>query len=55
MEYILGIKKSKKITKNTENQKYESLSFTFFPHPRMVLQEHSDIKLLNTIDEKIDF
>ena len=44
----------KKITKNTENQKYESLVLTFFPHPRMVLQEHSDIKLLNTINEKID-
>lgn len=38
----------------TENQQYESLVLTFFPHPRMVLQEHSDIKLLNTIDEKID-
>ena len=44
----------KKITKNTENQKYESLVLTFFPHPRMVLQEHSGIKLLNTINEKID-
>ena len=44
----------KKITKNTESQKYESLVLTFFPHPRMVLQEHSDIKLLNTINEKID-
>lgn len=44
----------KKLTKNTENQKYESLVLTFFPHPRMVLQEHSDIKLLNTINEKID-
>lgn len=44
----------KKITQNTENHKYESLVLTFFPHPRMVLQEHSDIKLLNTIDEKID-
>lgn len=44
----------KKITKNTENEKYESLVLTFFPHPRMVLQEHSDIKLLNTIDEKIE-
>ncbi|MFV8335023.1 bifunctional riboflavin kinase/FAD synthetase [Flavobacterium sp. RSP29] len=43
----------KKLTQNTENQKYESLVLTFFPHPRMVLQEHSDIKLLNTIDEKI--
>ena len=37
-----------------EPEKYESLVLTFFPHPRMVLQEHSDIKLLNTIDEKID-
>lgn len=43
----------KKITQNTENSKYESVVLTFFPHPRMVLQEHSDIKLLNTIEEKI--
>lgn len=26
---------------------------TFFPHPRMVLQKDSDIKLINTIDERI--
>ncbi len=26
---------------------------TFFPHPRMVLQEQSEIRLLNTIDERI--
>ena len=26
---------------------------TFFPHPRMVLQKDSGLKLLNTIDEKI--
>ena len=31
---------------------HESLILTFFPHPRMVLQEGSDIKLLNTIYEK---
>jgi len=30
----------------------ESVVLTFFPHPRMVLNGHSDIKLLNTIDEK---
>ncbi|MEZ0129123.1 bifunctional riboflavin kinase/FAD synthetase [Flavobacterium sp. LBUM151] len=41
-----------RITQNTENGKYESLVLTFFPHPRMVLQEKSEIKLLNTIDEK---
>ncbi|GGF21018.1 bifunctional riboflavin kinase/FAD synthetase [Flavobacterium limi] len=41
-----------RITQNTENGKYESLVLTFFPHPRMVLQEKSEIKLLNTIPEK---
>lgn len=30
----------------------ESLILTFFPHPRMVLQEDSEIKLLNTIEER---
>ena len=43
-----------RIIQNTVNKKYESLVLTFFPHPRMVLQEHSEIKLLNTIPEKIN-
>ncbi|MHC0446632.1 bifunctional riboflavin kinase/FAD synthetase [Flavobacterium sp. 3-218] len=42
-----------RITQHTENGKYESLVLTFFPHPRMVLQEKSEIRLLNTISEKI--
>ena len=29
-----------------------SVLLTFFPHPRMVLQKESNIKLLNTISEK---
>ncbi|KUJ61460.1 riboflavin biosynthesis protein RibF [Flavobacteriaceae bacterium CRH] len=41
-----------RITQNTENGKYESLVLTFFPHPRMVLQDKSEIRLLNTISEK---
>ena len=41
-----------RLNQNTENGKYESLVLTFFPHPRMVLQEKSEIKLLNTIPEK---
>ena len=41
-----------RLNQNTENGKYESLVLTFFPHPRMVLQEKSEIKLLNTISEK---
>ncbi|WP_369766000.1 bifunctional riboflavin kinase/FAD synthetase [Flavobacterium sp. WC2429] len=43
-----------RIIQNTANKKYESLVLTFFPHPRMVLQEQSEIKLLNTIPEKIN-
>ena len=33
---------------------YESLVLSFFPHPRMVLGQGDAIKLLNTIDEKIE-
>jgi riboflavin kinase/FMN adenylyltransferase len=43
-----------RVTQNTKNDEYESLVLTFFPHPRMVLQDQCDIKLLNTISEKID-
>lgn len=41
-----------KLISSTENGTYESLILTFFPHPRMILQEDSEIKLLNTIEEK---
>ncbi|MFM1754073.1 MAG: Riboflavin biosynthesis protein RibF [Bacteroidota bacterium] len=44
----------KKLTQNTQNETFESTVLTFFPHPRMVLQGKSDLKLLNTIDEKIE-
>ena len=43
-----------KITQNTENGKYESLVLTFFPHPRMVIKNQEEVKLLNTISEKIE-
>jgi len=43
-----------KLTQNTEEDKYESLVLTFYPHPRMVLQGESEVKILNTIGEKID-
>ena len=42
-----------KVIQNTQDEKYESLVLTFFPHPRMILQERSEIKLLNTMSEKI--
>jgi len=37
-----------------KKNKGESVLLTFFPHPRMVLQPDSDLKLINTIDEKIE-
>ena len=37
---------------NASSEEEQSLVLTFFPHPRMVLQEQSDIKLLNTIKER---
>jgi len=43
-----------RVTQNTKNGEYESLVLTFFPHPRMVLQGESEVKLLNTLSEKID-
>lgn len=41
-----------KLIQNAADYNYESLILTFFPHPRMVLQEGSEIKLLNTIEER---
>ena len=41
-----------KIIQNTNNSDYESLVLTFFPHPRTVLQTGTEMKQLNTIDEK---
>ncbi len=38
---------------NSSSVDEQSLILTFFPHPRMVLQKESDIKLLNTIEERI--
>jgi len=43
-----------RLTKNAKKQNLQSVVLTFFPHPRMVLQKKSNIKLLNTINEKIE-
>lgn len=43
----------RRLIKNAELLDLKSTVLTFFPHPRMVLQKDADIKLLNTIDEKI--
>ncbi|RMB63373.1 bifunctional riboflavin kinase/FAD synthetase [Dokdonia sinensis] len=42
----------KKLVENAQANDWESAVLTFFPHPRMVLQKDSEIKLINTIDER---
>lgn len=41
-----------KIIFNAKELNCESVVLTFFPHPRMVLQDNSVVQLLNTVDEK---
>ncbi|NUY80345.1 bifunctional riboflavin kinase/FAD synthetase [Flavobacterium sp. MAH-1] len=43
-----------RLLQTSEEQKCESVILTFFPHPRMVLQSDSEIKLLNTMPEKAE-
>lgn len=42
----------KKLVKIAKNKNLQALVLTFFPHPRMVLNKDTNIKLINTIDEK---
>lgn len=41
-----------RLINDAKDKGLKSTVLTFFPHPRMVLQKDSDIKLLNTIEEK---
>lgn len=42
----------KRLIKVSKERHLKSVVLTFFPHPRMVLQKNSKIKLLNTIKER---
>ena len=44
----------KRLVKISEKKDLEPTVLTFFPHPRMVLQKDTNIKLINTIDEKAE-
>ncbi|PTX59237.1 riboflavin kinase/FMN adenylyltransferase [Kordia periserrulae] len=46
----------KKIIENLieKSEGLNTMLLTFFPHPRMVLQQDSNIKLINTIDERVE-
>tara|TARA_R110001592_G_scaffold25914_4_gene97859 strand:- start:54 stop:989 length:936 start_codon:yes stop_codon:yes gene_type:complete len=41
-----------RLIKTAQKDDLKSVILTFFPHPRMVLQKDSHIKLINTIDER---
>jgi len=43
----------KNLVKSASLANASSVLLTFFPHPKMVLQNNTDIKLINTIDERI--
>ena len=42
----------KRLMNTGKSDHLKSVILTFFPHPRMVLQKDSNIKLINTIDER---
>jgi riboflavin kinase/FMN adenylyltransferase len=44
----------KRLINTAKIEGLQSVILTFFPHPRMVLQKDSNIKLINTIDERHD-
>lgn len=43
-----------RLVDSAKKSRTESTLLTFFPHPRMVLQDQSEIKLLNTIEERTE-
>lgn len=42
-----------RLTTSAAANDLKSVVFTFFPHPRMVLQKDTDLKLINTLDERV--
>lgn len=44
----------KRVRHLAKENNYTPTVLTLFPHPRMVLQKNDDIKLLNTIEERIE-
>jgi len=42
-----------KLVQSAKKNNASSVLLTFFPHPRMILQKNANIKLINTIDERI--
>jgi riboflavin kinase/FMN adenylyltransferase len=41
-----------RLVDSAQKENLQTALLTFYPHPRMVLQQSSDLKLINTIDER---
>ena len=44
----------KRLIQDSKKNNLSSLVMTFFPHPRMILNKSHEIKMIDTIDEKIN-
>ena len=44
----------KRLIQDSKKNNLSSLVMTFFPHPRMILKKSHEIKMIDTIDEKIN-
>ncbi len=42
----------RRLVETAKKENLDSVVLTFFPHPRMVLQQNEDLKLINTIEER---
>ena len=43
----------KRVINSSKNKNLSSVVLTFFPHPRVILNKYNDIKMIDTLDEKI--
>lgn len=44
----------RRLVESAKKEDLDSVVLTFFPHPRMVLQQNDDLKLINTIEERAE-
>ncbi len=42
-----------RLVKSSKNKDLNSVVLTFFPHPRIILNKYNDVKMIDTLDEKI--
>ena len=51
----LGHKKIlSRLIKSSKNKDLNSVVLTFFPHPRIILNKYNEVKMIDTLDEKIN-